>query len=159
MLRLDFDPIPVTPAYLNPLLPRSIVDRTTSYGLLSLWNIRRMTSNFTGSMMNSSAPLGGGGTRELLEQKARWMDEIAAVCQRNVLIYEENRLSQITVEDNVAENQDSIVPEIQNIEWQISDPRELLEVEPFEIEDGPNEILSNSSLTARSKSNDNDSIK
>ncbi|CAF4373740.1 unnamed protein product, partial [Adineta steineri] len=47
-------------------------------------------SSFTSNIPSQSNMSGaGGGTRELLEQKARWMYDIAAVCQRNILIYEE----------------------------------------------------------------------
>ena len=93
LLRLDFDPIVATPTNAGSLLNTNNIDRTgNSNSLLSLSNLRRMTTSFGG--FTSGTPFqsitGGGGTRELLEQKARWMNDIAAICQRNILIYEEN---------------------------------------------------------------------
>ena len=92
MLKLDFDPIIPVPASLNISNNKNNIDRTNnSNSILSLANLRRMTTGFgsftSGSTANSTAA--GGGTRELLEQKARWINDIAAVCQRNILIYEE----------------------------------------------------------------------
>ena len=95
LLKLDFDPIVSTPTNLSAMsLTNNNIDRTTtSNSLLSLANLRRMTTGFSSFASNtpsqSSLSGGGGGTRELLEQKARWMNDISAVCQRNILIYEE----------------------------------------------------------------------
>jgi hypothetical protein len=101
LLKLDFDPINTTPTYFNPLSSNNNIDRTTnSNSLLSLTNLRRMTtglSSFTSSTPFQSTTSGGagGGTKELLEQKARWVNDILAVCQRNTLIHEEKlRLQQ-----------------------------------------------------------------
>ena len=89
LLRLDFDPIVATPTNVNSLFSTNNIDRTANINsLLSISNIRRMTTSLTGHTSFQITP-GGGGTRELLEQKARWMNDIAAVCQRNLLIYEE----------------------------------------------------------------------
>lgn len=84
LLRLDFDPIDATPTNFNSLFSGTSIDRANNF--LSLVNFRRMTT----SSMNSTSTPSGGGTRELLEQKGRWMSDIEAVCQRNILIYEEN---------------------------------------------------------------------
>ncbi|CAF0787224.1 unnamed protein product [Adineta steineri] len=95
LLKLDFDPIPSTPTNLSSLSSNNNIDRNTnSTGFLSLASLRKMTtagfSSFTSNIPSQSNMSGaGGGTRELLEQKARWMYDIAAVCQRNILIYEE----------------------------------------------------------------------
>ncbi len=93
LLKLDFDPIVSTPTNLSALsVNNNNIDRTTNTNsFLSLTNLRKMTTGL--SSFTSSTPfqsnVGGGGTRELLEQKARWMNDIAAICQRNILIYEE----------------------------------------------------------------------
>jgi hypothetical protein len=93
LLQLDFDPISSTPTNFSSLLKTNNIDGTTnSNSLLSLTSLRRMTtsfSSFTGSTPFQSTTSGGGGTRELLEQKERWMNDIAAICQRNALIYQE----------------------------------------------------------------------
>lgn len=93
LLKLDFDPIIPVPTSHNTFSNKTNIDRTNnSNSLLSLANLRRMTTGFgsftSGTTTNSI--VAGGGTRELLEQKARWINDIAAVCQRNILIYEEN---------------------------------------------------------------------
>ena len=92
LLKLDFDPVIPVPTSLNISNNKNNIDRTNnSNSILSLANLRRMTTGFgsftSGSTANSTAA--GGGTRELVEQKARWINDIAAVCQRNILIYEE----------------------------------------------------------------------
>ncbi len=121
LLKLDFDPINSTPTNLNSLSNNNNnIDRTTNTNsLLSLANLRKMTTGF-GSFA-SSAPFqtnfGGGGTRELLEQKARWMNDIAAICQRNILIYEENLRLQGEVERNTeTTQQESTVIKPEDIE-------------------------------------------
>ncbi|CAF4331205.1 unnamed protein product, partial [Rotaria socialis] len=90
LLRLDYDPISSTPTHLS-LLSNNINRTTNSSSVLSMTSLRRMTTGF--GSFTSSTPFnvnrGGGGTRELLEQKAKWMSDIATVCQRNMLIYEE----------------------------------------------------------------------
>jgi hypothetical protein len=117
LLKLDFNSIVPTSTSLTALSNNNNnnIDRTkNANSLLSLSNLRRMTTGF--SSFTGSAPFqsttSGGGTRELLEQKSRWMNDIAAVCQRNVLIYEENlRLqaekenNQVIINDNVPTNQ------------------------------------------------------
>ncbi|CAF1130585.1 unnamed protein product [Rotaria sordida] len=95
LLKLDFDPIVSTPTNLGFLSNNNNNNNnqtTNMNSLLSIANFRRMTTGL--SSFTSSTPFqsnrSGGGTRELLEQKARWMNDIAAICQRNILIYEEN---------------------------------------------------------------------
>ncbi|CAM4757092.1 unnamed protein product [Rotaria magnacalcarata] len=91
LLRLDYDPISSTPTHLS--LSSNNINRTTnSSSLLSMTSLRKMTTGF--GSFTTSTPFsvnrgGGGGTRELLEQKAKWMSDITTVCQRNKLIYEE----------------------------------------------------------------------
>jgi hypothetical protein len=112
LLNLDFDPIVSTPTNLNSISNSNSIDRTANTSsLLSLSNFRKMTTglgSFTNSIpFNSNtggAGGGGGGTRELLEQKARWMSDIAAVCQRNILIYEEHLRLQQEEEQNREES-------------------------------------------------------
>jgi hypothetical protein len=103
LLKLDFDPIVATPTYFNSIPTKNNIDRANNNNsFLSLSNLRRMTtgfSSFTSGPTLSSHQSAGGGTRELLEQKARWMNDIAAVCQRNILIYEEQLRLQQEVED------------------------------------------------------------
>lgn len=92
LLNLEFDPLVSTPTNLG-LLSHNHNRTTNSNSLLSMSNLRRMTtglSSFTTSTPFTAQRTGGGGTKELLEQKARWMNDIATVCQRNILIYEEN---------------------------------------------------------------------
>lgn len=95
LLKLDFDPIVSTPTNSSSLLTPNNIDRTgNTNSLLSLSNLRRMTTSlgsFAGSTPFQAMTGGGNGTRELLDQKARWMNDIAAICQRNILIYEENQ--------------------------------------------------------------------
>ena len=121
LLKLDFDPIVSTPTYYSAQSTKNNIDRTNnSNSLLSLSNLRRMTTGF-GSFTSVSSPsstLGGGGTRELLEQKARWMSDIAAVCQRNLLIYEE----QLRTEDGTADDSTIASPEDIELKEQGADP-------------------------------------
>jgi len=104
LLKLDFDPISSTPTNLSSLLNNNIDRTTNTSSLLSLSNLRRMTTGFgsftTSTPFQSTIGGSGGGTRELLEQKARWMNDIAAVCQRNVLIYEEKLRTQQEEQNN-----------------------------------------------------------
>lgn len=115
LLKLDFDPIVASPTYFNSSLTKNNIDRSNqSPGLLSLSNLRRMTTGFsslTGGNPLTSATPGGGGTRELLEQKARWMSDIAAVCQRNLLIYEEQLRLQAEAEANGTAGTDAQAPQ------------------------------------------------
>jgi len=88
LLKLEFDPI-VSNSQLN-----NNIDRTTSQtnSLLSLSNLRRMTVGFGGFTNNSSNNTNegsGNNTRELLEQKSKWMNDIECICQRNLIIYED----------------------------------------------------------------------
>jgi hypothetical protein len=123
LLKLDFDPIISTATNLNSLLNNNIDRTTNTSSLLSLSNLRRMTTGF-GSFTNSTQTIGssgGGGTRELLEQKARWMNDIAAICQRNILIYEEKlRIQQEEQQNNQIVNginqNDSNIIEPEDIE-------------------------------------------
>ncbi|CAF2754893.1 unnamed protein product [Rotaria sp. Silwood2] len=128
LLKLDFDPIISTPTNLGFLSNNSInINRTTNTNsLLSIANLRRMTtglSSFTSNTPFNSNRGGGGGTRELLEQKARWMSDIATVCQRNILIYEEKlRLEEeeqnrsLTSGSNETNQKHSIIPKPDDIE-------------------------------------------
>jgi hypothetical protein len=107
LLKLDFDPI--VPTTITNSSSANNIDRTTNTNsLLSLSNLRRMTTSLGG--FTSSTPFqsttggSGGGTRELMEQKARWMNDIAAVCQRNILIYEEKLREQAEEQNNVTVN-------------------------------------------------------
>ena len=90
LLKLEFDSINST---LNSQLNNNI-DRTTTHtnSLLSLSNLRKMTVGFGGFTSNSSNNSTEGNvnnTRELLEQKAKWMNDIECICQRNLLLYED----------------------------------------------------------------------
>ena len=122
LLQLDFDPIVSTPT--SSLVNTNNIDRTgNSNSLLSLTNLRRMTTSFSG--FTSSTPFqstigAGGGTRELLEQKARWMNDIAAICQRNILIHEEKLRTQVEEQTNQTTNgidrQNSTVVQSEDVE-------------------------------------------
>ncbi|CAF1020420.1 unnamed protein product [Adineta ricciae] len=114
LLKLDFDPIVSTPTNLSAMsLNNNNIDRTTtSNSLLSLANLRRMTTGFGSFASNtpSQSSLSGGGTRELLEQKARWMNDISAVCQRNILIYEEKlRLQEESTPNGEVRNNSNVI--------------------------------------------------
>ncbi|CAF0963913.1 unnamed protein product [Adineta steineri] len=91
LLKLEFDPINST---LNSQLNNNIDRTTTTHtnSLLSLSNLRKMTVGFGGFASNSSNNSNEGNinnTRELLEQKAKWMNDIECICQRNLLLYED----------------------------------------------------------------------
>ena len=92
LLKIDFDPIASTPTNLGSL-SNNMNQITSLNSFLSLANLRRMTmgvGSFTGSTPSSSDKMSGDGDKEeLIEQKARWMNDITAVCQRNILIHEE----------------------------------------------------------------------
>ncbi|UJR15890.1 hypothetical protein I4U23_002815 [Adineta vaga] len=114
LLNLDFDPIVSTPTNLSAMSLNSNVnniDRSTnSNSLLSLANLRRMTTGFSTFASNTPYQSGGGGTRELLEQKARWMNDITAVCQRNILILEEQlRLQNEEINDSSTTNNSTVI--------------------------------------------------
>ncbi|CAF3374216.1 unnamed protein product [Rotaria sp. Silwood1] len=147
LLKLDFDPIVSIPTNLGFLSNNSynITRTTNTNSLLSIANLRRMTtglSSFTSSTSFQSNR-GGGGTRELLEQKARWMNDIAALCQRNILIYEEKlRLQEgeeeqqhnkaLTNDINEVNQKNSIVTKPDDIELkkQILDTNQLKDNTP-----------------------------
>jgi hypothetical protein len=100
LLKLDFDSI-ISTSTINSSQSNNNIDRTTTNAssMLSLANLRRMTvslGGFTsGASTNSNAVAAGSGTtRELLEQKAKWINDIANICQRNLLIYEEQMRQQ-----------------------------------------------------------------
>lgn len=108
LLKLDFDPIVPVPTSHNTFSNKNNIDRTNnSNSILSLASLRRMTTGFgsftsgTTTTTTTNSTVAGGGTRELLEQKARWINDIAAVCQRNILIYEENLRLQEEAQNDV----------------------------------------------------------
>jgi hypothetical protein len=89
LLKLDFDPI------VSASINSNSIDRTTTTtqtnSLLSLSNLRRMTvglGGLTSGTLNNSNGTSDPNTRELLEQKAKWINDIECICQRNLLLYE-----------------------------------------------------------------------
>ncbi|CAF1400720.1 unnamed protein product [Adineta ricciae] len=92
LLKVDFDSIDSST---NPSFNQSI-DRTasSSNGLLSLSNLRRMTVGLgsfstTNNSASSSNQAMNHNVKELNEQKAKWMNDIECICQRNLLLYED----------------------------------------------------------------------
>jgi hypothetical protein len=156
LLKLDFDPIASTPTNSSAASANNNnIDRATnSNSLLSLANLRKMTTGL-GSFA-SSAPFqptaSGGGTRELLEQKARWMHDIAAVCQRNILIYEEtlrlqaeeerNRETATTTNGTNQEQSPVIKPEDIELKEQTSDTNQSEDNTPLVTIDNEQPTLS-----------------
>ena len=89
LFKLDFDPMYSTgPA-------NNVLDRTAqTAGLLSFTNLRRMTGNFgglTGGVTSNSNGITEHDAQELMEQKMKWMNDIQCICQRNLLIHEEEQ--------------------------------------------------------------------
>ena len=89
LFKLDFDPMYSAGGGLT----NSIIDRTAqTASLLSLANLRKMTGNFgglTGGVSNTSNGLSDHDAQELMEQKMKWMNDIQCICQRNLLLHEE----------------------------------------------------------------------
>jgi len=130
LLKLDFNSIVPTSTNLTALSNNNNnnIDRTkNTNSLLSLSNLRRMTTGF-GSFTNSTPfqSTTGGGTRELLEQKLRWMNDIAAVCQRNILIYEE-KLRRQGEEEHHQQNRETTngIEETNQIDSTITKPEDI----------------------------------
>jgi hypothetical protein len=131
LLKLDFNSIVPTSTSLTALSNNNNnnIDRTkNANSLLSLSNLRRMTTGF--GSFTSSTPFQsttGGGTRELLEQKLRWMNDIAAVCQRNILIYEEKLRRQGEEEEHHQQNRETTngIEETNQIDSTITKPEDI----------------------------------
>ena len=90
LLKLDVDP--VVPLLSNSSSPSAnSIDRSTSNNsLLSLSNLRRMTVGIGSATSPASSNANSAvNTPELIEQKTKWMNDIAEICRRNSLIYEE----------------------------------------------------------------------
>ncbi|CAF3576042.1 unnamed protein product [Rotaria sp. Silwood1] len=94
LLRLDIDQMISTSTNSNLQSNNQNIDRSTTNtsSLLSLSNLRRMTigfGNLTNNTSNNSNGTGNPATRELFEQKLKWMNDIECICQRNLLLYED----------------------------------------------------------------------
>lgn len=102
LFKLDFDPM--YSAGGGGGLTNSIIDRTApTASLLSLANLRKMTGNFgglTGGVSNSSNGLSDHDAQELMEQKMKWMNDIQCICQRNLLVHEEEQRNHSIMENN-----------------------------------------------------------
>jgi hypothetical protein len=100
LLKFDFDPIISTSINSNP---NNNIDRTTTTttqtsSLLSLTNLRRMTiglGGLTNVTSNNSNGTSDNNTHELLDQKAKWMNDIECICQRNLILYEKQQNEQM----------------------------------------------------------------
>ncbi|CAF1215026.1 unnamed protein product [Rotaria sordida] len=117
LLKLDFDQIISTSTNSN-LQPNNNnnnnnsnnIDRSTTNtsSLLSLSNLRRMTIGFgnsTNNISNNSNGTSNPTTRELFEQKLKWMNDIECICQRNLLLYEDQLRRQQEEEEKQQQQQ------------------------------------------------------
>lgn len=120
LLRLDFDPIiPTTPT--SSTNANNNIDRSTmtsSSSLLSLSSLRRMTIGFGGFTSNTNNSNGDGqASKELFEQKLKWMNDIECVCERNLILYEDQlRRQQLEEEQRQQQQQNG---QIQNDDGRI----------------------------------------
>ena len=94
LLKLDFDPIISSSTSSNSQTTGHNIDRSTTNTntLLSLSNLRRITAGFGAFATNTSNNLREGdssATHEMFEQKLKWMNDIECICQRNLLVYED----------------------------------------------------------------------
>lgn len=96
LFKLDFDPMYSTAGLTNSILDRTA--QTASY--LSLTNLRKMTGNFGGLTGGISNGLSDHDVQELMEQKMKWMNDIQCICQRNLLLHEEEQRQKHAIVEN-----------------------------------------------------------
>ena len=94
LLRFDIDPVLSSSINSNNNIDRTATSTSTppttqTNSLLSFTNLRRMTLGFGGSTSTSNGK--NENTRELNEQKSKWLNDIECICQRNSILYEDEQ--------------------------------------------------------------------
>ncbi|UJR30702.1 hypothetical protein I4U23_018222 [Adineta vaga] len=153
LLKVDFDPMDLS---VNSSLNQNI-DRTTTNtnSLLSLSNLRRMTVglgsfNSNNSANNSNPAMNNNNSRELNEQKAKWMNDIECICQRNLLLYED-QLRRQEVEQITNNHEEIVTNGNDQQESSITTPNDILLEE-----DVPLESINDENLTTVTEHNSED---
>ncbi|CAF3944179.1 unnamed protein product, partial [Rotaria sp. Silwood2] len=155
LLRLDFDQIISTSTNSNIQSNNQNIDRSTTNtsSLLSLSSLRRMTIGLGNLTNNPSNNLNGTNnpvTRELFEQKLKWMNDIECICQRNLLLYED-RLRRQQEEEEAKQQQQQNGQIIDNNEKTITNGTDQQESSTMTL----NDILLEENITDELPSNDN----